>query len=283
MIISQKKSKWVKQFKPQMLKGKPLNNNAAVEARYNKALQLLVQKMIKTTEKEIQKLYKSDDAKAHFTMDGSVASQARILINSLTKKFNEMFGTSAKLISERMVNDSDKSSKSSIIDSLKDVAGMTINTNVTSADLKNTMKSNIAQNVQLIKTIPQQYLDRVGGTVYRSITSGQGLKELMPRIEEYGKMTEKRAHRIALDQTRKAYNSINADRLTKIGIKEFEWVHTAGSNKPRQDHIEMDGNIYSFDDLPVIDENTGERGIPGQAINCRCIMRPIIKFDTNEL
>ena len=31
----------------------------------------------------------------------------------------------------------------------------------------------------------------------------------------------------------------------------------------------MDGNICRYDDLPVIDERTGERrGIPGQAINC---------------
>jgi uncharacterized protein with gpF-like domain len=30
--------------------------------------------------------------------------------------------------------------------------------------------------------------------------------------------------------------------------------------------------------LPVIDPRTGERGIPGQAINCRCVMRPLVEF-----
>jgi uncharacterized protein with gpF-like domain len=44
----------------------------------------------------------------------------------------------------------------------------------------------------------------------------------------------------------------------------------------------MDGNVYSFDDPPIIDKNTGERGIPGQAINCRCFMVPVIEFEDEE-
>jgi len=40
--------------------------------------------------------------------------------------------------------------------------------------------------------------------------------------------------------------------------------------------------IFSFDDLPVIDRRSGERGIPGQAINCRCRMAPVIEFDNDE-
>ncbi len=281
--LSQKKSKWVKQFKPQLIKGSPLHNNASVEDRYRKDIKKLVDKMTKEVEREIINLYKSPDGKEFFTTDGSIASQARILINSLTNKFNDMFGRSAQVMAERMVNQADKASKSSLSNSLKDLAGMTVNTNISSADLKDTMKSRISENVQLIKSIPSQYIDRIGGTVYRSITSGQGLADLMPQIKKYGEMTDTRAKTIALDQTRKAYQGINADRLNKIGVKQFEWVHSGGSRFPRPDHQEMNGNIYSFDDLPIIDQRTGERGIPGQAPNCRCIMRPILKFDQGEL
>jgi uncharacterized protein with gpF-like domain len=44
----------------------------------------------------------------------------------------------------------------------------------------------------------------------------------------------------------------------------------------------MDGKIFSFDDLPIIDRKTGERGIPGQAINCRCTMTPVYEFDSED-
>jgi len=70
--------------------------------------------------------------------------------------------------------------------------------------------------------------------------------------------------------------------MEKVGVKKFKWLHSGGGQKPRKDHIEMNGNIYSFDDLPVIDKRTGERGIPGQAINCRCRMAPVIEFDNDE-
>lgn len=281
--LSNKRAKWASKFKPQVIKGAPLQNNAATQMRYEKELKKLVAKMVKITEREITKLYKSPDGKAFFTMDGSIASQARILMNALNKKFDEMFGSAAKVVAPRMVNDVNKSSKASLANSLKDLAGMTINTNVNSADLVDTMKSSIAQNVQLIKSIPAQYLEKVGGSVFRSITSGQGLADLEPQIKRFGAVTEKRATMIAIDQTRKAYSSINADRLNKIGVKQFEWVHSAGSRFPREDHIELDGQIFSFDNLPVIDKKTGERGLPAQAPNCRCVMRPILKFDQGEL
>ena len=40
----------------------------------------------------------------------------------------------------------------------------------------------------------------------------------------------------------------------------------------------MSGKVYRLDDPPVIDARTGERGLPGQAIFCRCTMQPIVKF-----
>jgi len=118
--------------------------------------------------------------------------------------------------------------------------------------------------------------------VLRSVTTGQGMADLMPQIKKYGDMTDRRAKNVALDQTRKAYNTINADRMKKVGIQKFEWIHSMGGIKPREDHIEMDGNIYSFDDLPVVNKDTGERGLPGSQINCKCTMRPVVVFDEEE-
>src|SRR5690606_26092523 len=135
------------------------------------------------------------------------------------------------------------------------------------------------ENVSLIKSIPEKYFTDVTGSVMRSITTGQGIKDLITQIEKYDGITERRAKNIALDQTRKAYNMINKQRMMTAGFKKFKWLHSGGGQHPRKDHIAMNGNVYSFDDLPVIDKKTGERGIPSQLINCGCVMQPVYEFE----
>lgn len=130
----------------------------------------------------------------------------------------------------------------------------------------------------LIKLIPQKYLGQVQGAVMRSITSGNGLKDLIPFMNEKYKQNTRHAKMVAYDQTRKAYNSIAAGRAQSAGVTEFEWIHSGGGKHPRIDHIALNGKKFRFDDPPVIDKRTGERGLPGVAINCRCSFRPLVSF-----
>jgi SPP1 gp7 family putative phage head morphogenesis protein len=150
-------------------------------------------------------------------------------------------------------------------------------------------KAIVEENVSLIKSIPQQYFKDITGSVMRSITTGAGMSTLLPQIQKYNAMTERRAKNLALDQTRKAYNGINKQRMQSIGVKKFEWVHSGGGQHPRRSHIALGGRVFSFDDLPVINKEQVDagyegpvRGIPGQAINCRCTMIPVIEFDDIE-
>ena len=147
---------------------------------------------------------------------------------------------------------------------------------------KEVMTASIAENVGLIKSISEKYLTDVQGAVMRSITNGNGLQDLIPALERHEGITRRRARNIALDQTRKAYNSLNKGRMEALGIKKFEWLHTGGSQNPREDHIELSGQIFSFDNPPVIDKRTGERGFPAQLPNCRCRMLPVITFGDVE-
>jgi len=112
----------------------------------------------------------------------------------------------------------------------------------------------------------------------RSITTGNGMQDLLPYLEKAKGISKRRAKIIAYDQTRKAFNNVNKAKMQKLGIKEFEWLHTGGSNEPRKHHIKLSGQIFSFDNLPFSEDN--ERRIyPGSEINCRCRAIPVIKFD----
>ena len=118
----------------------------------------------------------------------------------------------------------------------------------------------------------------------RSITTGKGMEDLVPFLTKKYKGNIRRARLIALDQTRKAYQSINTSRLKTLGVKSFIWIHSGGGKEPRMEHIRMSGNEYSFDNPPVIGVMYGEevRGLPGDLPNCRCICKPVIKFDLEE-
>lgn len=263
--------------------GKRLSYNAGLQTRYIQQLNKLIKPMVTQVKREIIRLFNSPVAEQFqevMATDESITSQARIITNKLLSRFETLFGRAAPIEAEKMVGRANKASKVALGESLKQLSGgLTIKTDFLTPGLKEVTKAAVVENVSLIKSIATEYLTNVQKAVMRSITNGSGLESLVPNLQKYEGITYRKAKNIALDQTRKAYNSINAGRMKKIGIKKFEWVHSGGGQKPRQDHIDMSGNIYSFDDLPIIDKKTGERGIPGQAINCKCTMIPVTEYD----
>lgn len=279
--LTKKRDLWASQrATAPVFKGEQLQVSAAAQVRYVRSLSSLTAQMTAQTTREIERLFKTDTAAAHFGQDATIASQSRILLSSLSNKFTELFAKKARALAEGMVKDADKSSKTALHSSLQKLSGgMSLKTSVMNSNLTNIYKASVAENVSLIKSIPAEYLQKVEGAVMRSITTGNGLQDLVPALQQYEGQTHRRAKNIALDQTRKAYNSINKGRMQALGVEQFEWHHSGGGAHPREDHIEMDGEIYRFDTLPVIDERTGERGIPGQAPNCRCTMSPVFSFD----
>ncbi len=281
-LLTNKREAWAKTRKSHVFYGKPLNYNAAVQDRYVKELTALVKQMTAQTQREVTKLFKAQGV-LDSAMDADIASQSRILTNALMSKFDQLFNRKAKTIATKMVDSSAAASKTALHSSLKEMSGgLSLKTDLMTKTLSTTLKAVVTENVGLIKSIPQEYMMTVQGDIMRAISTGQGLADIVPALEQYEGVTLRRARNIALDQTRKAYNGINKARMQAIGVKRFEWVHSGGGQMPRELHIEMDGNIYSFDDLPVIDERTGEKGIPGQAINCRCTMIPVIEFEGGE-
>lgn len=245
---------------------------------------------MRDVERQVTQLLETDTAQSYFAldsrtgMDASISSMAQRLLNEITKKYDNIFGDASKLLSRRMVDQADKMSQRQISNSIKKMTGgVTLKGDILSSDLKETMKASISANADLIVSIESQYIDKVKDAVYRSIASGNGMADLKPFFEKQFGMTERKAKNIALDQTRKAYSSLNADRMRKVGMNKFEWVHSGGGHKPRELHITdwpagLNGGIFDVNDPPVIDEKTGERGLPGHAINCKCVMRPLLEF-----
>lgn len=288
--LTKAKQAWVDQYKPSaVMKGTTLQNNAGLEAWYVGELEKLVKQMTSEVEKEVKKLFASDAAQViAVAQDASIASQSRMLMNALSRKFDRLFGRKASDLANRMMYKADGIAKSGMHASLKELSGgLSLKVDIMTAPLGEVIKAGINQNVDYIKSIPAKYLTDVKGAVQRSITTGNGLQDLVPFFAAQEGVTERRARNIARDQTRKALNTIHAERAKAAGIKKFQWIHSGGGKDPRHEHKAkwpsgLNGGIFAFNDLPVIDKRTGERGLPGQAVNCRCTMRPVIEFEEGE-
>jgi len=289
--LTKNKERWAKN-RSVVLRGNPLHYNASLQRKYAMRLKKLIRQMTQETKEQLLKLFKNENSKYFFVkqkenekmaMDESISSQAKILLNVLTRKYQRLFESKADSISDKMFNDSLKISKTNLHQSLKQLSGgLSLKTGVVPKGLEDVSKAIIQENVGLIESIPQKYFDDISGAVYRSITTGNGLADLVPEINKYAQTTERRATNLALDQTRKAYNSINKQRMINVGVKQFEWLHSAGSIHPRESHIKIDGHIFSFENLEQEQAKLGvpeaDRGIPGHAVNCRCVMGPVIDF-----
>lgn len=287
--LSDKKRKWAKN-RDVVLRGTKLNHNASIRIKYNKELNKLIKKMTNEVKVKLTKLFKSENSKDYFNiekrivMDESISSKARILTNALAAKFTQLFSLKAKSFSEKMITSILKYSKTSLHSSLKQLSGgLSLKTGIVSKGMEEIAKASITENVSLIESIPEKYFTDVTGSVMRSITTGQGLSDLIDDLTKYKGITLRRAETIAYDQTSKAYATINKIRLEKIGVTHFEWLHSNAGQTPRPSHQKMDGMIFSFSNLIKEQEALGvkkeDQGLPGVPIWCRCTLNPVIKFE----
>ena len=281
--LSPKREAWAAARNDHTFTGTPLNPPDVVEAKFRAELDRMVERMQKTTRRELDKLYRSPEAPT-VAMDASFSSMAARLVRELTKRFTALFVDRAGGLAKAWAEGISRQSAVGLGQSLKDVSGgVTLKTDVISGAVADVVKASIKQNVALIKSIPREYFLEIEGEVMRSIQTGRGMADLQPFLEKRYGITKRRAALIARDQTSKATAAINRARMQGLGVKKFKWLHSMGGKEPRPLHKNvLNGNVYSFDDPPVIDERTGERGLPGVLINCRCRMLPVIEFKADD-
>ncbi|MDR2743897.1 MAG: minor capsid protein [Desulfovibrio sp.] len=281
--LSKKRAAWTAQFRRKGVAGSPVAPNAGVEDWYMKELARLTDAMHETALREIEKLFRAEGGNLGYSEDASLSSQARITMNGLRRVFARLFARKAGELADAMIAKASRANAAGVKASLKELSGgLAIKTDFISGKLAETLKAAITENVGLIRSIPQRYLEKVEGAVMRSITTGNGMADLVPELRELGDITVTRARFIARDQCNKANAALTRGRLESAGIRHFQWIHSGRSREPRPLHEWLNGQVFAFDDPPVIDGKTGKKGFPGDLINCKCRMRPYMKFEEAE-
>ena len=268
--------------KPNALKGHQMRVGVSIGARFSQAILKEVTRMTDAADREIRSLFERDGYAGDYAMDDNIGSQARIAMNKLLDYWNKRFADMAQVAVAQMQKQAVSNSGAAMAMNLKVFSEnrLTLNPNLITAEMKEMLTASAAESTALIKSIPQKYLGDLGGSVMRSIVSGNGLADLVPELERHTVAIKNWAKNTALDQTRKVYTHTNIERLKKAGIKQFEWVHSGGGLHPRKLHQEMNGKIYDMDNPPVIGTMYGEevRGFPSDMPNCRCVMVAVLNF-----
>ncbi len=159
----------------------------------------------------------------------------------------------------------------------KNKAKFGINAFGNSEKMANYLSAATKQNANIIKSIPEQYLNNVANTVMTAMRNGIMPREITRQLKADYEITQRRARFIARDQTAKVNGEIDKQRQIDAGFEYFQWLdsddervrhrHEVIANKETKYGI----GVYRWDDLPTNDK--GQTIQPGSDYNCRCTAR----------
>lgn len=249
--------------------------NLGVQAAYRRELDKLVTEMSNSFEYWVEAAYKANPPRMEVAMDALPSSELAKKIAAVGKRWIKKFDNMAEKIATKFAESGRKATDSSFQSALKD-AGWAVKFQVTPV-MRDAMNATIVENVSLIKSIPQQYLTDVQGTVMRGFTQGRDLQAISDELQQRYGVTKRRAALIARDQSSKLTATVTQARRVELGLFDAVWVHSSAGKEPRPSHVKAGKEKQQFDVRKglLLD---GEYLLPGQAINCRCSSRTILPF-----
>jgi len=262
----------------------------SIEAKFRVSIQRLVRQMHRETIEAVRQLYAHPAVTEVMAMDGAkrdAKAEAKALIDTLNAKFANLFDSHALNLSSGLAAKVSKVSDKALKGSLKEAsAGLTIKNVDIDKGTHKIIEESVDESVDLIKTIPKKYMAYVKEEVNNSLTKSKGIGALIKSLDDIKGVSERRAAMIARDQTRKTYSDMNIKRSSNAGVKKGEWVHSGGSDAPRETHIEFDGQTFDLDkglyDADAWGKGVGAWVLPAELPNCRCTFIPVIDLDEEE-
>jgi uncharacterized protein with gpF-like domain len=190
----------------------------------------------------------------------------------LARRWQKKFDEAAPKLARWFATKASKRSDATLQRILKD-GGFSVKFTMTPA-AADIIDAAVAENVALIRSIPQQYLTQVEGAVMRSVRQGRDLGPLAKELRAQYGVTKRRAALIARDQNNKATADMTRARQVEKGYKAI-WRHSHAGKTPRPSHVANDGKTYD----PARgwwDPHEKKLIWPGTLINCRCFSQTLI-------
>lgn len=298
------------------VKGKQLIPSASVAEWYGNSMKSLIREMVAEYKEEIGRLMRTEGTRDHFAADAKLpveqfhgisvplAADAKLpverfkgLFSRLMKKWRSKVDRFAEKTAQSFAMKVDKHSFVSVGSSLK-AMGIKEARDMPKAEWEKQIAVYVAENIALIKSIPEELHSKVERATWNSLTSpegqAQGAYGINNAIQEMMGKSFNRAEFIAQDQTAKLNSVLNVARLEQNGLDRFTWAHSSAGKKPRPCHVKWDGRTFltrggptelwevlkSGKTVRVTPGYDGAResdiGKPGHPPRCRCRAVPVI-------
>ena len=246
-------------------------SSAALRSLYAKELDKLVKEMFDSTHYWLIANYK----KSPMAQDANIFSIMKKAMTKLTSQWQSKFDEVAKKLATRFVDKGVKHADFTLKNAFKD-AGFAVDFKPTE-DMQVKIASSIDENIELIKSIPQQYFKDLTFIVNQGIQRGFDVGHIASEIESKYQVTKRRAAFIARDQANKVHSVITQQRQIDLGITEGEWQHSHAGKKPRPSHLKagQDKLIFNLKKGAFLD---GKWVLPAQEPNCRCTWKAVLPF-----
>lgn len=239
---------------------------------YRKRLRKLIDAMMADVERLVARSWE-DNPPRTLAQDEAPVTQLRKMFRELATNWAKRFDKGAADLAKHFAKASRRRSDAQLKAILRK-AGMSVDFTMSRA-MQDAMAAVVAENVGLIKSIPEQYLGRVEQATMRSVAAGRDMAALKKDISRLRVVTSRRAALIARDQNNKATASLQRVRQMELGITQAIWMHSYGGHHPRKSHLKNDGKRYDVA-KGWYDPEEKRWIIPGELINCRCVSRSVI-------
>lgn len=201
---------------------------------------------------------------------GFLAVGVRALLKVLERFEKKDHSADDEKIAQGFINRGNIQNQQEVSKNLKNQTGIDLSAYLgNSPRIAEKVNAMTTANVQLIKSIRSQYLDKVQNAVTQAVVNGTLNKDLVQQIKDLGKTTEKRAIFIARDQSSKLNAALTQARHEDVGITKYTWS-TSGDERVRESHAEKDGQVFEYANPPA------DTGHAGHDFNCRCVQIPYL-------
>ncbi len=201
--------------------------------------------------------------------DGHVISNPAAMMDAL-KRYADIIEPFGKKAAAKMIADTTKSVERTMRTQSKAIAAGLRQYMASQSGAK--AREMMTLQVGLIKSLPIDAGLRAQSLAMDAVTGGKRPAEVAAMIGQTEQVTASRAMLIARTESARAAAVITEERAKAVGATSYIW-RTAGDSDVRKSHAEMEGEVCSYDNPPIVD---GEPLNPGQIYNCRCYAEPIL-------
>lgn len=158
----------------------------------------------------------------------------------------------------------------------------TVNTKPFSEVAETIKQTTITNNVELIKSIHQQYHREVSQALYDSIINGKPAKTVTELLKQAGVKTKRRAKLIARDQVHKIHETLHLQELKQVGVTKAKWKHVGGGKTDRKTHVTkapegLDGGIFDIS-KGIYDPAVNKYIKPAELPFCHCSAVAVVEI-----